>query len=220
MFIGHYALGFAAKRLAPRTSLGMLLAASLMLDILWPVFVLVAWEEVRIDPGNTRFTPLEFVSYPISHGLVAVIAWASLFAGLYYLLTRYGRGAVAVWLLVISHWILDFVTHRRDMPLHASGPLVGLGLWNSPIATVAVEGVLYVLGIWIYLRVTREKDEIGKWGLLAFAVAIAGLYVANIFSRRPPSSLKLLLIAALALGLIPVLWAWWVDRHREPRLSD
>lgn len=218
MFIGHYAVSFAAKRIAPHTSLGTLMAAALLLDLLWPILVLVGWEEVRIEPGNTRFTPLNFISYPISHGLVAAIGWATLFAALYYLFARYWRGTLVVWLLVLSHWVLDFVTHRADMPLYANGPKVGLGLWNSVVGTVAVEGLLYAAGVFVYFRVTRAKDSTGKWACVAFVIAMAALYVANIFSPPPPG-VKPLLIGAIPFGLVPIAWGWWVDHHREPRFA-
>ena len=152
MFIGHYAVGFAAKRFAPRTSLALLMAATTLLDLLWPIFILTGLEEVRIEPGHTRFTPLDFVSYPISHGLVAAVAWATLFAVFYQIFARYSRGAVAIWIGVISHWFLDVATHRPDLPLYAGGPRFGLGLWNHPRATIIVEGSMYVVGVWLYLR--------------------------------------------------------------------
>jgi hypothetical protein len=216
LFIGHYAVAFASKRFALRTSLGALIAAASLLDLLWPIFILLGWEQVRIEPGNTAFTPLNFVSYPISHSLVAAIGWATLFALLYYGFTRYGAGAILIWVGVVSHWVLDFVSHRPDMPLYPGGPRFGLGLWNSTIATVIVEGLMYAIGVGIYLRVTRAKDGVGKWGLLSFVVAVSAIYVANIFSPPPPS-IRILGVGALALSLFLILWAWWADRHREAR---
>jgi membrane-bound metal-dependent hydrolase YbcI (DUF457 family) len=216
LFIGHYAVAFASKRFAPRTSLGALIAAASLLDLLWPVFILLGWEQVRIEPGNTAFTPLNFVSYPISHSLVAAIGWATLFALLYYGFTHYAAGAILIWVGVVSHWVLDFVSHRPDMPLYPDGPRFGLGLWNSTLATVIVEGLMYAIGVGIYLRVTRAKDGVGKWGLLSFVVAVSAIYVANIFSPPPPD-IRILGMGALALSLFLILWAWWADRHREAR---
>ena len=216
MFIGHYAVGFAAKRFAPQTSLGVLIASALLLDLLWPLFVLAGWEHVRIEPGNTVFTPLNFVSYPISHSLIATIGWATLFAAVYYFVKRYIVGAVVIWIGVVSHWVLDFVTHRPDMPLYPGGPLMGLGLWNSPVATVVVEGLMYAVGVWIYLRVTRARDGVGKWGLWAFVILVATLYIANIFSP-PPAEVKPILIATTPIVWLIIVWAWWADRHREMR---
>jgi membrane-bound metal-dependent hydrolase YbcI (DUF457 family) len=218
MFIGHYAVGFAAKRFAPQTSLGVLIAAALMLDLLWPVFVLLGWEHVQIEQGNTAFTPLNFLSYPISHSLVATIGWATLFALTYYLISRYRKGALVIWIGVVSHWVLDFITHRPDMPLYPGGPLLGLGLWNLPVATIVVEGLMYAAGVWIYLRVTRGKDGIGRWGFWAFVIVVVAFYVANILGPPPPS-VKPMLIAVIPVVWLLIAWAWWADRHRDARVG-
>src|SRR3954451_11110945 len=114
MFIGHLAAALVGKRAAPRTSLGLLLAAATLLDLLWPVFLLVGWERVVIQPGNTAFTPLDFASYPISHSMVTALGWSVLAGGVYYAATRYGYGAWTVGALVFSHWVLDWLTHRPD----------------------------------------------------------------------------------------------------------
>ena len=112
MFIGHYAVGLAAKNFAPRASLGALIAAPILLDLLWPFFLLLGWEQVAIEPNKNPFLRLDFISYPISHGLVAVTGWAILFASLYFGLTRYLDGAIVIWIGVVSHWLLDYVVHR------------------------------------------------------------------------------------------------------------
>jgi membrane-bound metal-dependent hydrolase YbcI (DUF457 family) len=216
LFIGHFAVGFASKRFAPKTSLVTLIAAAVLLDLLWPVFVLIGWEQVRIEPGNTAFTPLNFVYYPISHSLVAAFCWASLFAILYYIFSRYRAGTVLIWIGVVSHWVLDWITHRPDMPLYPGGPRLGLGLWNSVAATVILETLMYAIGVWIYFRVTRAKDRVGRWGLWAYVVVVALLYAANILSP-PPTSVKLMLVGAIPFTWLLILWAWWCDRHRETR---
>src|SRR5512141_1813625 len=93
MFIGHYAVGFAAKRAEPRISLGTLVLAASFLDLLWPALLLAGLEHVRIDPGNTPFTPLDFYDYPISHSVLTVIGWSIGFGLVYYLIRRSIRGA-------------------------------------------------------------------------------------------------------------------------------
>ena len=115
MFIGHFALGFAAKRAAPGVSLGVLFAAAQLADVLWPIFVATGVEQVRIDPGNTAFTPLDFVSYPYSHSLVLLIIWGLIFAGI--AKVRLRAGFALIFALVVSHWVLDYITHRPDMPM-------------------------------------------------------------------------------------------------------
>src|SRR5438093_713765 len=147
MFIGHFAVGFAAKRVAPKTSLGPLIAAPIFLDVLWPFFVLAGLEQVKIDPGNTKLTPLDFVSYPYSHSLLMSLVWATLFGGAYWLVTHYRVGAVAIWIGVVSHWILDVLVHGPDMPLHPGGPKFGLGLWNVPPVEITIEVLMLAAGV-------------------------------------------------------------------------
>ena len=211
MFIGHIAAGFALKRAAPRTSLGTLLAASLLPDLLWPVLLLAGWETVRIAPGDTAFTPLEFVSYPISHSLLLVLVWGLLFSSLYWLRTRYLWGGIAILLGVASHWLLDALSHRPDMPLFPGGPKVGLGLWQSVPATVVVEVLLFAGGVWLYARGTRASDRTGRYALLALVAFLGLMYFSNL-NAQPPSA-NAVAWGSLAGWLFPV-WAWWLDRHR------
>src|SRR6478752_7334866 len=167
MFIGHFALGFAAKRAVPRTSLVTLFGAAQLADLAWPLLLAAGAETVRIDPGNTAFTPLDFVSYPYSHSLLLLAVWGIAYGAVYRVATkRNGRTFAVLAGLVVSHWVLDFVTHRPDMPLYPGGPKVGLGLWNSTPATLAVEIALYVAGTAVYERATRPRDGIGRYGLV------------------------------------------------------
>lgn len=213
MFIGHFAVGFAAKRAAPRVSLGVLMAAAQFLDLLWPVFVLTGLERVQVDPGNTAFTPLNFVSYPYSHSLAAAVLWGIAAALLYWLLSHYRAGAVVVGLAVVSHWVLDFITHRADLPLYpGSDRFAGLGLWNSVPATVIVEGSMFVAGVWLYSTGTRSRDRIGTAALWAYVVLLALVYIGNIIGPPPPNG-RAVAMVALAIYLL-VVWAAWFDAHR------
>src|SRR5215470_3818452 len=138
MFIGHFGVAMAAKKVAPKPSLGTLVLAALLVDGIWPVFLLLGWERVAIVPGITAVTPLEFVSYPYTHSLVAGALWAALLGGGYYALRRDANGAGWIAALVLSHWMLDFASHRPDMPLWPGSPTVGLGLWYSiPLTFIA-----------------------------------------------------------------------------------
>jgi membrane-bound metal-dependent hydrolase YbcI (DUF457 family) len=213
MFIGHFAVGFASKRVAPAASLGVLMAAPMALDLLWPGFLLAGWEQVRIDPGNTALTPLDFVSYPYSHSLAMALLWGVLFGVVYWAITRYMTGAITVMVGVISHWFLDAVTHRPDLPLYPGGTArVGLGLWNSVPAAVAVESLMFVAGVWLYASITRPKDRVGRysfWGFVVFAVVS---YISNVLGPPPPSA-EFLAWFSLGVWMFP-LWAWWFDAHR------
>jgi membrane-bound metal-dependent hydrolase YbcI (DUF457 family) len=213
MFIGHFAVGFAAKKFAPRSSEAVLLAAPLLADILWSVFVLLGWEQVRIDPGNTRFTPLDLVSYPWSHSLLMLCVWATAFGAIYYALTRYWAGTVAIWIGVVSHWVLDWVTHRPDMPLYPGGARHGLGLWNSIAGTMVVEILMLAVGVRMYARTTGAKDRIGRYAFVAYVALLLVIYVADAFSP-PPDSVAEIAWAGIAAPIILIPWAWWFDRHR------
>ena len=214
MFIGHFAAALAAKRAAPRASLGALFAAAQLPDLLWPVFLLAGWERVRIAPGDTAFTPLAFEHYPWSHSLVAVIVWAALLAAGYAALARDRQGALVVAALVVSHWVLDAVTHRPDLPVVPGGAArVGLGLWNSVPATVVIEALLFAAGLAVYRRCTAARDRVGGaalWALVAFLLLV---YTGSVLGPPPPAVAP---VAWSGLGIwLLVAWGAWVDRHRR-----
>ena len=213
MFIGHYAVAFAAKRAVPAVSLGTLFLAAQLIDGLWPLFLLLGLERVEIAPGDTAFTPLRFVHYPITHSLLMCAVWALLLGAAYYLVRRYRAGAFMVAALVMSHWVLDFVTHRPDLPLYPGGSLrAGLGLWNSVPATLVVEGAMFVAGLWLYLTATRPRDRTGVVALWALMVVLLAAYFGAAFGPPAPG------VEAVAwsglLGWLTVAWGYWIDRHR------
>ncbi len=213
MFLGHFAVALAVKRAAPRTSLGTLTAAAQWADLIWPFMLLAGWESVRIDPGNTAFTPLAFDRYPLTHSMAAALAWAVLFGSVYAWKT--GRRHAAIWLgvTVFSHWVLDWVTHRPDLQLAPGLALrTGLGLWNSVPATLAVEIPMWIAGIWIYVRTTRARDRVGGLSFWMYIALLSAIYVGSVFGPPPPSA-QIVAWSAVALWIFPV-WAAWIDRHR------
>ena len=214
MFIGHYAVGLAAKKFAPGASLGALIAAPILLDLLWPIFLLLGWEHVSIESSANPFLRLSFDSYPISHGLIAVIGWATLFAALYFGIARYLVGAIVIWIGVVSHWLLDYVVHRPDLPLYAGSRQFGLALWNHRWLVIAIELAMFVVGIWIYLRETKAKDKTGTYVFCGFIVFLLAVYALAAFGPAPPSTNKLAIGTLCTWLLVP--WAWWFDKHREP----
>ena len=216
MFIGHFAVAFAAKRIAPTVSLGTLFLAAQLADLIWPVLVLRGIEVVAIRPGITAMTPLDFIHYPYSHSLVALTAWSALLGGAWLLRHRpAASSALVVAAVALSHWLLDVISHRPDMPLTLTGPTrLGLGLWNSIPATIAVEGLMFATGVALYTRGTEAKNRIGRNALVALVVFLAFVYLASAFGPPPPSP------AAVAWTVqsiwLLVAWAWWVDRNRSP----
>lgn len=214
MFIGHYAVAFAAKKYAPETSLGTLFASVQLVDLIWPIFLLLGVEQVRIDPGNTTFTPLDFVHYPVTHSLVGALGWSVGFGLIYLVSSRNRRNALVVGLCVASHWVLDAVVHRPDLPIVPGGETrIGLGLWNTIGGTMAVEGALFAMGIWMYMHASQPKDRLGRVGPLVLAGLLAAIYVANVMGPPPPDERSLAYVA-LAAWIFPFA-AGWIDRRRK-----
>ena len=230
MFIGHFALGYAAKRWAPSLSLAALFAAALFADLLWPVLVALGIEQVRIAPGITASTPLEFISYPYSHSLLTLTLFGAAFGWAVRLRAPRDAATIAavaptapvatiapgmiVFLLVISHWVLDVVTHIPDLPLYPGGPKFGLGLWNFVTATLVTETVMFAAGVWIYARATAPRDRIGTW---AFAGVTAFLFAGFLVNANgtPPPSVTALWVMAISLGAFTLWLSWFADRHRR-----
>lgn len=216
MFLGHFALAMAAKKVAPKASLGMLVLSAQFADCLWPVLLLLGIEQVRIVPGITCVTPLDFVSYPISHSLLMQLVWGLLLGAVYFWWRHDSRTAMVVGALLPTHWLLDYFSHRPDMPLYPGGPKIGLGMWNSLPLTLVVEFGLFAAGVILYLKATRSK---GGWnfGLWSFVLFLAVMYPASLFGPPPPS-VRVLAFSALALWLT-VPWAAWGDWQHERRTS-
>lgn len=216
MFLGHFAVAMAAKKAAPSVSLGTWCLAAQLLDVLWPAFLLAGWERVAVDPGNTRVTPLDFLHYPWSHSLAMASLWAAVFAGGHFLFRRRGKAALLLGLAVLSHWLLDWLTHRPDLPLHPGGEKAGLGLWNSLPWTLAVELGLFGLGVYLYESSTRAVDRVGSRGFGLFALVLIITYVGNVFGPPPPDDTGVIAGAGFAFWIL-FAWAFWFDRHRVLR---
>ncbi|AHM60569.1 hypothetical protein D770_11560 [Flammeovirgaceae bacterium 311] len=215
MFIGHFAVGFGAKKAQPAISLGTYFLAAQWLDLLWPTLLLLELEQVVINPGITVVNPLEFTHYPISHSLLMVLVWSGLFALGYWLLKKNRAGAMVLGLCVLSHWVLDLIMHRPDLPLYpGDSPLLGLGLWNSLPGTILVEGLVFAAGLALYLRATTAVNKKGIYGLWSLVVFLVVIQTGNLFGPPPPD------VAGIAwaghLQWLFVLWGYWVDKNRMP----
>jgi hypothetical protein len=216
MFLGHFGLGFSAKKAAPEVSLGALFMACQFADLLWPTLVLLGLEQVEVQRGATLMTPINFVSYPYSHSLLALAVWGALVGALYKVVTRSRMlAAVTLGLLVLSHWFIDLIVHRPDLPLTLTGTArLGLGLWNSMAGTLAIELLIFVAGIVVYVGTTAARDRVGSAGLWSLVAFLLVVYIASTFGPPPPSA-RAIAWSAEAMWLL-VIWAYWVDRHRAP----
>ena len=218
MFIGHYALAFGAKRVAPTVSLGTAFLACQFADLLWPTLVMLGVEVVEVDPGNTLVTPLNFVSYPYSHSFVMLVVWSALFALAYRTIRGWNGTAIAtVAALVFSHYLLDLITHRPDLPITIHGSRrLGFGLWNHPGTTLALELAMFIAGMALYASVTRPRDKAGRIGYLLLIAVLSAIYFAALYGPPPPSAAAV--AVAAQLSWLFVIWAYWLDRHRIARV--
>ena len=214
MFIGHFAVGFAAKKYAPKLSLGWLFMAVQFLDLLWPTLLLLNVEEVAINHNASQLTPLTFTHYPISHSLIMALLWAFLFGLIYWLSSKNFKYTVILFICVISHWFLDLVVHYPDLPLYPGNPpFVGFKLWSLPLIENILEALMFIVGVFVYLHVTAAKNKTGEvlvWILIVFLVAS---FFANIFGPAP-TDVKTLAWAAEFMWIFVAL-AFLTDHNRR-----
>jgi hypothetical protein len=214
MFLGHFAVAFAAKRAAPSLPLGTLFLAAQLADLVWPTLVLLGVESFAVKPGITAVTPLDFIHYPWSHSLVALAFWGAVLGGACVAWRRRAWPGLVLFALVVSHWLLDVASHRPDVPLTIDGDgRYGLGLWHSVAATLAVEALLFAAGIAVYLRSTRALDRTGQWALAGLIAFLAVAYLASVFGPPPPD-VAAVAWTAQSIWLL-VAWGYWIDRHRR-----
>lgn len=214
MFLGHFGAAFALKPAAPKVSLGTLFLSAQFVDLVWPVLLLTGAERVEIVPGITRLVPLDFVHYPITHSLLGALGWAVLISLVYAVVRKHRAGAIVCGIAVLSHWVLDLLVHRPDLPLMPGESVrLGLGLWNHPAVAIALESTLFVAGLWLYLRATRASDRTGTWALVGLVAFLGLIHIGNIFGPPPPSSQAIAWVGN-AQWLF-VIWAYWIDRHRQ-----
>lgn len=213
MFIGHYAAGLAAKKAAPKISLGILFFGTQFLDLLFPILVILGIEDVRLNYSLGTFNGLDLLHVPWSHGLVFSLVWSLLIgltAGLFY---KCGKSGIVLGLCVFSHWILDWVTHIPDLPLWMSAPKFGLGLWTNTYATLAVEGLFYLVSLTLYLKTVKLENKKQKglfWGLMLFLVF---LYLGNMFGPKGSEAATAIQVASPMVGLwLTVVWAHFAEK--------
>jgi hypothetical protein len=212
MLVGHFAIGLGAKPIAPRVSVGTLMLAAVVADLLFWIFVLLGIEHVRVQPGITVTNALDLYDIPLSHSLLMDSGWAVLLGSFYFLRHRNLRGAWVLGAVVLSHWVLDFVSHRPDMPLAPGLHIyLGLGLYNSRVGIFLVEGVLWVVGVVIYAQATKPKNHAGRFGFWLVVALLTLLWISTL-NGRPPSNLRAAGISSLIFFLCVVAWAYWIDR--------
>ena len=203
------------KKYLPKVSLGTLFLSVQLVDLIWPFLLLLGLEHVRIEPGITVFTPLNFIYYPLTHSLIGGFLWAFGFAAIYFIIMKSRKAGLFLGIGVLSHWILDFIVHRPDLPIYPGGEKYGLGLWNSIPGTLTIEFLLFGLGVYYYTKTTKSVDKMGTWSFWTLSVFLVIVSLGSAFGPPPPN-VNALAISALMLWLL-IPWGYWIDRHRTLR---
>jgi hypothetical protein len=216
MFVGHYGPSFAAKALKKSIPLWILFMASQVVDVFWAIFVILGIEKVRIVPGITTTNPLDLYYMPYTHSLVAAIFWAIAAVIVYRLFHKSDGWSAAgiVGAVVLSHWVLDLLVHRPDLPLYDDTLKVGLGLWNYPITAYALEVAFLFGGMYLYLRATEPVSRGGRYGMIIFGFVMLAVQ-ALVFFGPPPSSDKAAAVIALVSYFVFAGVAYWLERKRS-----
>ena len=215
MFIGHFGLSFAAKKAAPKVSLGTLFIATQFVDILWPFLLVFNIEKVAIVPGYTQSNALDFLYFPYTHSLLAGVIWGMVVGAIYWLIKRDKQGAIVIGLCVLSHWFFDLIVHTVDLPLSPFTDVkFGLGLWNHVAISLTIETIIYLAGVYLYANSTKAKTSGANWGLGSFVVFLLIFNFANTFGPPPPDSIMTLFITLVTLMVIIISLAYWVDKKR------
>lgn len=211
MFVGHYGVSFSAKKVERSIPLWVLFLAVQFLDVLWAPFILLGIEKVRIVPGFTASNPLDLYYMPYSHSLVAALLWSCAGGVVYQVVARPSRrqASFVVGLAVFSHWVLDLVVHRPDLPLYGNSAKVGLGLWNAPALAFGLEAVLLFGGMWVGLGGRLA----GSLGTLIFGVLMLGIQ-AYVFFGPPPTSDRAAASTALIAYAVFAIVIWWLQDRR------
>lgn len=198
MFIGHYGVSFAAKAVSKTVPIWILFLAVQFVDVIWAILVLLDIEKLRIVPGITATNPLDLYYMPYTHGLITTLIWG-LAAGIGYYCIRSRepwKTAAIVALAVISHWLLDLLVHRPDLPLYGDVHKVGLGLWNYPAIAFTLEVILLFAGLVLYLRATPSLSRGRRQGFVVSA-GVMVLVQSVVFFGAPPASDDATAISAL-----------------------
>jgi hypothetical protein len=218
MFVGHFGPSLAIRSARPEIPLWVLVVAAQLIDIAWTLLVLAGIEKARIVPGITAANPLDLYYFPYTHSLVAALLWSLAAAVVCRFAFRWPGWTSGLWVgaAVFSHWVLDFLTHRPDLPLYGDAAKVGLGLWNNVGLSLALEAAVLVGGLWMYLSRTRALTTVGRYGPIAWVALMLAIQVTSIYSPPPPSTTVLAVSGLVGYVLFAAIAAW-LDRQRVPR---
>ena len=215
MFVGHYVVAFAVKTPRNKIPLWVLFVAVQLLDFLWAPFVLLGIEKVRFVPGITATNALDLYYMPYTHSLLGALFWSVVAFAIYKVGWRNiaSNGAAAlVGFAVFSHWLLDLIVHRPDLPIYDDTLKVGFGLWNYRGIEFVLEIGILVFGAVLYLK--RNSAIARKIGIIIFVATLVLIQTSNTFLHRLPSSGRAFAITALVFYTVFAVIAFLLEKRR------
>lgn len=206
MFIGHFAPAFAAAAVCPdRPRLATMFVAGQLVD--WGFFslALVGAEHMRIDPHASVMVPFDLYDMPYTHSLIGTALWAMAMLLVVGIAFRNLRLGALAGLVVLSHWLLDWLVHPADLTIDGTPPKFGLGLWNMPWVEVPLELGITFGAFAFFMRRTR--------GPLGPPLVLAGVMLVfqtlNWLAPAPEAAGPFVYLQALfAFGVLTGIAAW------------
>ncbi len=220
MFIGHLGAGLVLKSVEPRINVGYFLLASLFLDVLLGIFVLLGIEQIIVPENYSSLHYLHFI-FPYSHSLIAAVLWSVAFCGLIYLIPNKDlsskiKASMILGLAVFLHWVCDLIEHPPQLPIAGNdSSMLGFGLWNSLEIALAVEVLLVIIGTALYLKCSKNIGSKARVGMVVLMALISGIAVAGQLTVTQAPDSAAVAISIIAQAIIVCGFASWIDRPRE-----
>ena len=225
MFAGHVGVALAIGAAERRVNVGVFVAAALLLDLVLWLLVLVGVEAVALPADFATTHQPEFV-FPYSHGLLASVLWSAI-AGAVALVacsdrsTPRWRVAALVAAAVFSHWLLDALVHRPELPLAgAASPRVGLSLWDHMAAALGIEALIVAAGLGLFLTgggLSRRKSvALAALTFVILTLTAAGMTIAP----APPSALAMAASSLITVAVVCGLYCWLGNRPGVGRAAS
>jgi len=212
LFIGHYGVSFAIKRAEPAIPLWVAFVAVQFLDLLWAILVLLGIERAQVSAMHRGSLPLDLEYMPYTHSLVAAIIWSVVGYAICRAFPRSHRFALFVALAILSHWFLDLIVHRPDLPLYDNAHKVGLALWDQPFVAFALE-------VAFYYGALAVSGLTAKLELAILGVAIAAIQVAAFWWPFFPN-VRVAAAIFLAGYILLSITADWLETRKAQRVKD
>lgn len=211
MFIGHFAPAFVAAAMYSRgPKLGTYFVAAQLIDWAFFTLAIIGIEKMRIDPGATVMVPYDLYFLPYTHSLVGTAVWAAAFGLIVLVWQKDALAGFLSALVVITHWVLDWVVHRPDLTIAGGEEAYGLGLWNHPEIAMPLEIGITLAAFIFYIK--KSRGPVAQ-PLILISVMMA-FQAINWFAPHPSEAGLFVYLQALLAFAVLTGFAVWVGNNR------